>query len=76
MSLHGGCAALLICGSLLVTTHAVSAQTFALPSKDNAVIGSTKTVSARYEDTLLDIARAHEVGYAEIMAVNPGVDPW
>jgi len=33
-------------------------------------------VTARYEDTLLDIARAHEVGYAEIVAANPGVDPW
>ena len=28
------------------------------------------------EDTLLDLARAHGLGYREIVAANPGVDPW
>ena len=28
------------------------------------------------EDTLLDLARAHDLGYREIVAANPGVDPW
>jgi L,D-transpeptidase ErfK/SrfK len=28
------------------------------------------------EDTLLDLARAHGLGYGEIVAANPGVDPW
>lgn len=28
------------------------------------------------EDTLLDLARAHRLGYREIVAANPGVDPW
>jgi L,D-transpeptidase ErfK/SrfK len=27
-------------------------------------------------DTLLDLARAHGLGYREIVAANPGVDPW
>jgi len=28
------------------------------------------------EDTLLDVARAHGLGYREIIAANPDVDPW
>jgi L,D-transpeptidase ErfK/SrfK len=76
MSPRDGIAALLVCGSLWGGAHAVSAQAFALPSKDDTVIGWIETVTARYEDTLPDIARAHQVGYEEIIAANPGVDPW
>jgi L,D-transpeptidase ErfK/SrfK len=67
---------MLVCASLWVAPCAVSAQTFPLPSKDDAVIGSMNTVTARYQDTLLDIAREHDVGYEAIVAANPGVDVW
>jgi L,D-transpeptidase ErfK/SrfK len=40
------------------------------------LIGVLKTETARYEDTLPDIARAHGVGYEEIRSANPDVDPW
>jgi L,D-transpeptidase ErfK/SrfK len=33
-------------------------------------------VRAKAEDTLLDIGRRFDVGYEEIVAANPGVDPW
>ena len=33
-------------------------------------------VHTRREDTLLDIARDHDLGYREMIAANPGVDPW
>ncbi|MEN8206806.1 MAG: L,D-transpeptidase family protein [Pseudomonadota bacterium] len=32
--------------------------------------------TARQEDTLSDIARRYDLGYEEIVAANPGVDPW
>jgi L,D-transpeptidase ErfK/SrfK len=35
-----------------------------------------QTVRTRSEDTLLDIARDHDLGYREMIAANPGVDPW
>jgi L,D-transpeptidase ErfK/SrfK len=60
----------------LAATHAALAQTFALPPADDAVIGTIETVTASHEDTLSDIARAHHVGYDELIAANPGVDPW
>lgn len=41
-----------------------------------AIIGRQRTYFTRYEDTLLDLARAHGLGYTEIVAANPGIDPW
>ena len=56
--------------------NGASAQTFTLPPKGEDVIGQVMAVSVRYEDTLSDIARAHHVGYEEILRANPHVDPW
>jgi L,D-transpeptidase ErfK/SrfK len=53
-----------------------SAATYLLPSGSDTVIGEVQRVIARHEDTLLDIGRTHGVGYEEIVAANPGVDPW
>jgi L,D-transpeptidase ErfK/SrfK len=36
----------------------------------------TTTYRATYEDTLLDVARRFKLGYVEIVAANPGTDPW
>lgn len=27
-------------------------------------------------ETVMDVARAHDLGFVEIMAANPGIDPW
>jgi L,D-transpeptidase ErfK/SrfK len=67
---------------LLVAVAALSAwtplfaATFELPPPDEAVVGETRKTTARYEDTLIDIARLHSLGYNEIRHANPGVDPW
>jgi L,D-transpeptidase ErfK/SrfK len=52
------------------------AASYALPTGQDTVFGATEQVVAKQEDTLLDIGRAHGVGYEEIVAANPGVDPW
>jgi L,D-transpeptidase ErfK/SrfK len=54
----------------------VSAAEFVLPTNGDNVIGSVTTAVAEHEDTLLDIGRRFGVGYEEIIAANPGVDPW
>ena len=53
-----------------------AAASYVLPAGPDTVVGATEQVAARHEDTLLDIGRAHGVGYEEIVAANPGVDPW
>nr|MBS0020798.1 L,D-transpeptidase family protein [Gammaproteobacteria bacterium] len=52
------------------------AATFPLPSPSTQLIGEVTYVTARYEDTLLDIARRHGLGYQELVLANPTIDPW
>jgi L,D-transpeptidase ErfK/SrfK len=52
------------------------AETFPLPPPGNDIVGKIRSVDTRYEDTLLDVARRYDLGYDEIIAANPGVDPW
>ena len=49
---------------------------FPLPPDGSDVVGDVQSTTSRYEDTLLDIARRYDLGYDEIVAANPGVDPW
>jgi len=49
---------------------------FPIPLPGNDAVGALTTVTTRYEDTLPDVARAHDLGYLEISEANPGIDPW
>ena len=49
---------------------------FELVVPDQTVVGEPQVVFARDEDTLSDLARAYGLGYDEIIAANPDVDPW
>jgi len=49
---------------------------FVLSTDETDVIGKLQIVYARYEDTLADFARDYGLGFDEIVAANPGVDPW
>jgi len=55
---------------------AVRAEIFELPPAGFDVIGAVTTIRARQEDTLLDIARRHGLGYEDIVRANPGVNVW
>ncbi len=43
--------------------------------KDNYV-GDMQTYIAVYEDTLVHLARKHGLGFVEVRAANPTLDPW
>ncbi len=66
--------ALSLCVGIAVSVPAAAA-TYVLPETDT-VLGETQWAVARHEDTLLDMGRTYSVGYEEIVAANPGVDPW
>ncbi len=60
---------------LLLAVAPAAATELVLPAGDD-VVGEIGVVVARAEDTLLDIARQHGLGYSEITAANPDADPW
>jgi L,D-transpeptidase ErfK/SrfK len=67
---------LLLTGIGLPAFASLTAATFDLPSANEAVIGQTQKIAARYEDTLSDIARRYGLGFNEIRHANPKVDTW
>ena len=54
----------------------VPSDRFPLPADGSDVIGEVQVTFAHHQDTLHDIARRYDLGYEEIVAANPGVDPW
>lgn len=66
----------ILCGGLLLDTTCAFSAEFPLPPAGSNMVGQLQVVLARHQDTLLDIARHYDVGYNEIRAANPGVDPW
>ena len=51
-------------------------NSFVLEAPGQTVIGEPQVVFASESDTLSDLARVYGLGYDEILAANPGVDPW
>ena len=54
----------------------IAANHFVIESPEQSVVGVPQIVLARGEDTLSDLARAYGLGYDELIAANPDVDPW
>lgn len=61
---------------LLLLPAIAVADTFELPPEGIDVVGAVSTVVATADDTLVDIAREHGLGYYDIVNANPGVNPW
>lgn len=64
-----GLLASLLSGSVLATEYR-------LPASGEHVIGSVRTVEARFEDTFETLGEDHGFGHLEMIAANPGIDPW
>jgi len=54
----------------------IAANHFVLVSPQQSVVGVPQVVFTKREDTLSDLARTYGLGYDELIAANPGVDPW
>lgn len=62
--------------ALLAALGAGTAPAATFPLADGDLVGQVGEITARRDDTLIDLARAHGLGYEEIVSANPGVDPW
>lgn len=47
-----------------------------MPAAGEDLVGQIQVIKARYEDTFASIGERYELGYSELVAANPGVDPW
>ncbi len=65
----------LLAGGLVALAAPALPAWAALPQHDD-LIGEITTHVSRAEETLLEIARAHNLGVPHVSALNPGVDPW
>ena len=61
--------------ALLISGQSV-ALTFPLPPPGEDIVGEIQVIKAKYEDTFADLGKANDLGYLEMVAANPGVDPW
>ena len=43
---------------------------------DSNVVGATRVITAKYEDTFVKLARQYNLGFEELKQANPDVDPW
>ncbi len=55
---------------------AVIERRYSLPSTGYDLVGEDSTVATRAEDTLIDLAARHLIGYNLIRSANPDVDAW
>jgi L,D-transpeptidase ErfK/SrfK len=60
--------------AMLMAAPAVAAE-FAI-TPDDRVVGNLGDYVVQAGDNLADIARHFDIGYTEMLAANPGVDPW
>jgi len=67
---------LLIIAATIVATTPAYAAIYELPPEGRDVVGEISTVIASYDDTLVDIARRHGLGYQDIVRANPNVNVW
>ena len=54
----------------------ISRNYFELASPEQSVVGEPQIVFTREENTFSDLAREYGLGYDELVAANPGIDPW
>lgn len=53
-----------------------AAPAHAAPMYDKDYVGKMEVYRAKYEDTLVHLARQHGLGFVEMRAANPTLDPW
>ncbi len=66
----------LIIAAFIAASTSGHAAIYELPPEGQDVIGAISTVVAAYDDTLVDIARRHGLGYQDIVRANPNVNVW
>jgi len=54
----------------------ISRNYFVLETPEETIVGEPQVVFTTADDTFPDLAREYGLGYDELVAANPGIDPW
>jgi len=76
MWLAGAVVAVSLIAGAPVSAEPATEVTVSPNAHQEDMVGYIRPYATLYEDTLLDLARDNGLGYVEIIAANPGVDPW
>src|SRR5690606_29707786 len=70
--------ALALCVSFaaLLSAGQSAALELPLPPEGEDLVGESQVIKAKYEDTFAALGEQYDLGYLELVAANPGVDPW
>ena len=60
----------------LAVTSTAQATVLQLPTNGDTVVGQYQQAVLSASDTFVDVARLYNVGFNELIAANPNVDPW
>lgn len=76
--MHSRASAVAFCLSIAASLSAghSAALELPLPPEGEDVVGQIQVIKAKYEDTFAAIGETNDLGYLELVAANPGVDPW
>ena len=66
---------LFLAAAVLLSVGRAAAAEFPI-GPDDTVVGNLRDYTVRRGDNLADIARRFDIGYTEMLAANPGIDPW
>lgn len=76
MKNHASFGRLLASGALIACACLVSFSRANAGTYEKSYVGEMKTWSAKHEDTFIELARKNNLGFVEMRAANPGIDPW
>lgn len=65
-----------VAAALWLLAATAGATGFPLPPDGDDLVGETYVVAVRDGETLVDIAREHDIGQQQLQRANPGVDRW
>lgn len=64
------------CGLMIACMAMASSVSAATYRPNGDIVGEVSYYTVHQEDNLYEIARRHDIGIVELLAANPGVDPW
>ncbi len=73
--MHGRTRTCAIVASLALVSCLVGRAAPGVEARDD-IIGSNEYYRVKEGETLLEIARLHDLGFIELVTANPGIDPW